>query len=670
MRRATLGAMVALLLASCGTGPTPAPIQAVPGDVEPGVWFVDVAQAGGVWLEPETLRALGLDPQAEAAPVLRLSWSDDELSYLPLSTEQGWGVLFYAPERATRYTQQTSFRLEPGVAGPHMSSEESPSPVGTPEAGLFSARWEQNRRYLPQATLTAPWFWEPLYAPGEIAHTVVLTSALPGPLTATLSLWSHTSLSPTPDHRLRLQWDGETVGEWEWAGRGMQRLTATWDEAQPGGEHTLTIETPATSEGVAVVWIDGWEITYRRPAEQGVYLAAGSSLAVTASSARVLDVTEPLAPVDLGIAEGAAVGAVAGRRYWVGIPEPPRSLRPASRVDLASLAGVTYLAIAPAAFQPALQPLLDHRQGQGLTAAAVTPQAVYDTFGGGRPDPDAIRALAQQLPDLRYLLLVGDASVEPGGYDGEAGALQVVTPFTRTTILGETPADALLGIDGEGRPAVAVGRFPVESAAEVTALVEKTLRWETGDATPAPLLLNDDEPEFVALLDEIAPLIPGGETVPRIDMGDAGSREELLEALNRGPTWLNYSGHGSLTRLGDEGILTVEDGAVLKEPLLGVAWTCLAAYFAHPTQISMVETWLRQPQGGAVAFLGPVGETMTFEQQPFAEAFYRALEEEGGGRLGDAWLAALQSAGGSDDVRWGFVILGDPALRIAGSCRP
>ncbi|MEA3397165.1 MAG: C25 family cysteine peptidase, partial [Chloroflexota bacterium] len=572
MRRATLGVMLALLLASCGTGPTPAPVQAVPGDVESGIWFVDVAQEGSVWLSPETLRALGLDPQAEAAPELRLSWSDDEIPYLPLSTEQGWGVLFYAPDRATRYTQQTSFRLEPGVAGPRMSSEEPPAPVGTPGAGLFSARWEQNRRYLPQATSPVPWFWEPLYAPGEIAHTVVLTSALPGPLTATLALWSHTSLSPTPDHRLRLQWDGETVGEWEWEGRGMQRLTATWDEAQPGGEHTLTIETPATSEGggVAVVWIDGWELTYRRPADSGVYRAEGSSLAVAASGARVLDVTEPLAPVDLGIAEGEAGGTVAGRRYWVGIPEPPLTLRPASRVDLASLAGVTYLAIAPAAFQPALQPLLDYRQGEGLTTAAVAPQAIYDTFGGGRPNPDAIRALVQQLPDLRYLLLVGDASVEPGGYDGEAGALRVVTPFTRTTILGETPADALLGIDGEGRPAVAVGRFPVESDVEVAALVEKTIRWETGDTPPVPLLLNDDEPEFVALINEIAPLIPGGETAPRIDMGDAGSRDALLEALNRGPVWLNYNGHGSLARLGDEGILTVEDGVALKEPLLGV----------------------------------------------------------------------------------------------------
>ncbi len=74
----------------------------------------------------------------------------------------------------------------------------------------------------------------------------------------------------------------------------------------------------------------------------------------------------------------------------------------------------------------------------------------------------------------------------------------------------------------------------------------------------------------------------------------------------------------------------------------------------------MAETWMRAEEGGAVAFLGPVGETITSEQEPFARAFYRALPEVE--RIGDAWLVALQE-GGSPDVAWGYVLLGDPALR-------
>jgi hypothetical protein len=90
-----------------------------------------------------------------------------------------------------------------------------------------------------------------------------------------------------------------------------------------------------------------------------------------------------------------------------------------------------------------------------------------------------------------------------------------------------------------------------------------------------------------------------------------------------------------------------------------VAWTCLAGHFIHPTQNSIGEAWMRLPRGGVAAFLGPVGETTTGEQAPYARGFYANLREEG--RLGDAWLAALQQ-GSSQDVMWGYTILGDPAL--------
>lgn len=292
--------------------------------------------------------------------------------------------------------------------------------------------------------------------------------------------------------------------------------------------------------------------------------------------------------------------------------------------------------------------------------ALVDPQAIYDALGDGRPHPAAIRALVQELPTLRYLLVVGDGSLEPGGYDGEAGALRVVVPLTRTAILGETPADALLGVDAQGQPAVAVGRFPAATRREVAAIVEKTLRWEDVQELPAALLAYDgDEATFAELSGELAPYVPGSDA-RSVSAGQAGGREELLDVLDRGTVWLNYVGHGSLTRLDDQGLLLLEDE--WREPALVVAWTCLAGHFVHPLQDSIGETWLRAPRGGAVAFLGPVGETTTGEQTPFARAFYSALEEET--RLGDAWLAALQ-AGGSEDVMWGYVLLGDPALQIS-----
>jgi len=268
----------------------------------------------------------------------------------------------------------------------------------------------------------------------------------------------------------------------------------------------------------------------------------------------------------------------------------------------------------------------------------------------------------QSLPKLRYLLLAGDGVADPAGYDADAGPVRVVVPFTRTTVLGETPADGCYSLSAAGEPTIAVGRFPAETVAGIQVMVEKTLSWEAAQQPPTPIFVADDEPAFSDMLAEIIPLVPGGEQAERLDAGEAGSRERLLTALNRGPSWFTYSGHGSLSQLCDEEILTLNDGQNWKQPSVVIAWTCLAGHFAHPTQASLAEAWMQTPGGGAVAFLGPVGETTIFEQRPAAQVFYRALARQP--RLGDAWLQVLQDKNNAADVRWGFLILGDPALHV------
>jgi hypothetical protein len=665
VRRRAVLLVLPLVLAACACPPAPSPA------VDGSAWFIETDQEGGYWLGPEALQPLGVDAQGESPPSLRLSLGDRQVAYLPLRTDAGWGLFFFAPDRATRYTRRTALRLEPGLAGETMPTEQPPTPASSPGDGLTTQQWEQDQRYFPQADTDTPWLWEPIHAPGAVTHTVTLPGALPGPITMTLRLWSHTaSPSADPDHLLRTKWDGQTVGEWTWDGQGMQTLTASWEESQPEREHTLTIETPALPDApVAVVWIDGWDVTYRQTvsADGDVWVADGAALRVESVEPgfRLLDVTDPAAPWDLGLvpADGTA-GTLPGHRYWVGNPREapePLAVRPARRVNVDALKDVTYLALAPLDFHAALQPLLELRRDQGLAAEVVDVQAVYDTFGGGQPGPEAIQALVRSLPKLRYLLLVGDGTAEPGGYDGEAGALRVVAPLARTTIVGETPADAPLGTDAAGQAVVAVGRFPATSADQVSAMVEKTIAWENSDRPVTALVVSDDEQEFGALAEEIVAMLPEGVPAQSADAGDKTSRADTLAALKQGHIWLNYTGHGSLTILCDEGILTIEDGESWGEPALVTAWTCLAAHFVHPAQDSIGETWVRAPRSGAVAFLGPTGETTTSEQRPFVQAFYAALQA--GDRLGDAWVAALQ-AGGSQDVARAYVLLGDPALCV------
>lgn len=634
-----------------------------PSAPQSDVWFLEVEREGGYWLGPDDLSRVGLNPQAAVPPALSLSVEGQEIPLLPLETPDGWGVFFFAPHRPTRYAARTVLRLEKGREGVRMlcdegESEGFPVPV---DSGRFSLHLEEDNRYLPQAETEVPWLWAPLHAPGTLTWTLRLTNSLPGPVTVTLHLWSHTDFPPAPDHHLRLWWDGRPVREWEWDGIGMRHLSAQWEEERPSEEHQLVLEA-LLLPGVeaSLVWVDSLEVSYRRAVRPvgEVWEAEGESLQVNraGSTAFILDVTDPFHPWgSCSLSADGRAKTVPGHRYWVGDPRrapAPAALRPAHRMD-GLVADAEYLVIAPTLFHGALAPLLEHRRAQGLRVAVVDPVAVYDTFGDGRPDPEAVRRFAEGFPSLRYLLLVGDGTVRPAR---DSFGLELPAPMTRTRVLGETPSDALLGVGPTGPARFAVGRLPARSPQEVEAMVEKILRWEDETAGLTVLVVHDDEPEFQSLAQEIqAWYHSSGSPVER-----TGDRAHALELLKGGRVWLNYVGHGSLTVLAKEGILKPEDGAGWRDPALVVAWTCLAAHFAHPTQESLAEAWLRAP-GGAVAFLGPVGETTTDEQRPFAMAFYRALGK--GVRLGDAWLEALQTEG-PQDVALGYALLGDPALLV------
>ena len=662
---------VILLLVTCAG---PRPVAPEP-KLTPGVWFVEVAEEDGTWLSPQDLELMGLDPRGASPPSLGLARGEHEIPYLAQRTGEGWGAFLFAPDQHTRTSERTAIRMDVSAPGPAMATAEQ-RPLGDEvlDGGLVTLRWEENQRYVPQAETETPWLWEALRTPstGAITQTVVLPGALPGPVTVTLHLWSHTASAANPDHRLRLAWDGQLMDVWDWDGQGMQQLTTSF-QGSTGEVHTLALQTPELpGAAVATVWLDRWEVMYRRRVtdDGSVWHAEGNAMAVEGArpGARLLDVTNPFGPRDLGpLAAGELVGVTPGHRYWVGVPQEapsPVAVRAARALDLEALKDVAYLAIAPLSFHGAVEPLLEQRRSQGLKAVVVDPQAVYDTLGVGQPSADALHGLVAQLPSLAYVLLVGDGTVEPDGYRGDAGSLRVVTPFTRTAELGETPADSLLGLDRDGKARVAVGRLPASSVGDVTVMVDKTLQWEDGRAIerqPPMLLVRDDQAEFKRMVQQIETLLSPATTVRHIAAEKEGSRAELLAALGDGRAWVNYAGHGSLTMLSDDGLLTLEDGKRWRDPVLVVAWTCLAAHYAHPTQASMAEVWLRRPRGGAVAFLGPAGKTTSSEQMPILTAFYSALGEQE--RLGDAWLAALREEG-SNDVRWGYVLLGDPALRL------
>ena len=137
--------------------------------------------------------------------------------------------------------------------------------------------------------------------------------------------------------------------------------------------------------------------------------------------------------------------------------------------------------------------MLDHRSADGLLVAKVNLQDIYDEFSNGFVDPDAIRDFLtyaynnwQRQP--QYVLLVGDGQWV---FRNEiATPLHNLVPPYLVDVdpwVGEVPANSrFVSVDGENDylPEMAIGRIPADDAADVTAVVNKTLAYENSLATP------------------------------------------------------------------------------------------------------------------------------------------------------------------------------------------
>jgi hypothetical protein len=347
--------------------------------------------------------------------------------------------------------------------------------------------------------------------------------------------------------------------------------------------------------------------------------------------------------------------------------------------------GADYLVIAPDAFAEALQPLLDWREKQGLRVRRVSPDEIYDAYGYGMKDTQAIRdflrdAHARWQPAPRFVLLVGDSS-----YDYKnvlKGRQQDVVPtrLVYTTFAGDTASDTWYAEDDQGKPLFAIGRLPAQTPDQVKVMVGKIIAYEQAPAADwhkrALVVADNEDPTFESLNEQLINGLPSGYSAERVYFSQVqpDEREKLHDAVqaafNQGVAIVNYIGHGSLDVWGQEQALTVESAGHLQNgdrlPIL-TTYTCLNGFFHHPQATSLAEALLWQEGGGIVGAVVPSGRSLTSQQAPLAQAFYAALFSADVSTLGEA-LERAQASVPQDmtplEVIETFNLLGDPALRF------
>jgi MYXO-CTERM domain-containing protein len=215
----------------------------------------------------------------------------------------------------------------------------------------------------------------------------------------------------------------------------------------------------------------------------------------------------------------------------------------------------------------------------------------------------------------------------------------------------------------------------VRDAQELEAVVAKIVAFGHGQGRSRSLLTYTDvdpESDFEATAQEMLAKVPAGYRVDWVRRRESGSgtRDRLLAALAEGPLVVNYVGHGS-EDLWSGSVLTSGDARTLRNtdhPMVLLAMTCLNGVFQSVWKTGVAEAMLLADRGGAVAAFASSGLTYASDQAVLNQKLLDGLLGRGL-TLGEAILQAKAEVT-DPDVQNSWILLGDPAMRIAGSDSP
>ncbi|HEX9236000.1 MAG TPA: C25 family cysteine peptidase, partial [Actinomycetota bacterium] len=241
-------------------------------------------------------------------------------------------------------------------------------------------------------------------------------------------------------HQVQVSLNGVSLGEMSFDGQGSGVVTLP-ASGLVEGSNTVSLQSSGDADLSLVDHVlISYPHTYEADSDQLRFTAPGGSQVsvggFTASSVRVVDVTDPAAPVEL-----AAVVTGDSNDYSAEVTVPGTDTRTllafgADRVqppawsvaDQASAWGTSTQAadmvlVTTHAFAKAVAPLVSERQTQGLTVAVVDVTDAYDEFNYGEKDPQAIRDLMSYATtnwqtSPRFLMLFGLGTYDPRGYLG------------------------------------------------------------------------------------------------------------------------------------------------------------------------------------------------------------------------------------------------------------
>lgn len=357
-----------------------------------------------------------------------------------------------------------------------------------------------------------------------------------------------------------------------------------------------------------------------------------------------------------------------------------------------------------------------HRNQYGYSVAVVPVEHIFNEFGGGQQHPIAIRDFLKMQHDrfkgqpnqqLEYVLLLGAGSFDyKNRIQGNTRWIPTYQSRSSLEPLVTHTTDDFFGFldDNENInnvvPAplldVSIGRIPAKNISEAKTMIDKIIAYHQSAAKGSwrlkSVYVADDEDLNIHLRDAEFVSFNANNTNPLLQQQkiylDAfrlqntnglprfpDVNEEIVNQVNQGALFVNYSGHGSFERLAEEAIFSQTElnrfNNTSRLPLFITA-TCDFAPHDDPTKISLGNQLLVQSNRGGIALLTTTRPVFAFSNRIMNDQFLAAaLKTNSSGKLPSIG-AALRTAKNITYSNFGdiinnrkFTLLGDPAMQLA-----
>ncbi|TXE10983.1 type IX secretion system sortase PorU [Algoriphagus aquimarinus] len=349
-----------------------------------------------------------------------------------------------------------------------------------------------------------------------------------------------------------------------------------------------------------------------------------------------------------------------------------------------------------------------HKIGMGIYSEVAYLDEIYDAFGYGNPDLNAIRNFLawhyQQGGKLQNVLILGKGTFDYKGIlGGRPNLVPIYTSRNSLNPLTTFSSDDYFSLleFGQGEWAesragdesiqIGVGRLPVINPQEAKIVVDKIINYESNpkagywkqtvtffaDDGDNNIHLRDSETHSNFLNDNHKEYKQVKLYLDRFEQEKNGERQSspqgrtaIEETLENGTLLLNYIGHGNETTLTAEEIFLVSDIANWADQDQLALWmtaTCEFGRHDSPFIRSAAEELLIAPNKGAIGLLStgrPVFSSVNFSlNEAFIEEVFR-LEDGIPQDLGSIFRNTKnRSQNGS--LNRNFSLLADPSMKLA-----